>query len=129
MINKDKNVLFNITISKADSDKLALIVADLSQDLGVNLTKSQAIALLIKNYKKEQPKTANKPPKKAYSDNYNYSAQLHALKDKLNCSFTDLERLIGIPYTTIKKYYYGTQQPKEENAQIIKQAIARYGIK
>lgn len=129
MINKDKNVLFNITLSKADNEKLSLIVADLSQDLGVNLTKSQAIGLLIKNYKKEQPKTTNKPPKKAYSDNYNYQAQIQALKLKLNCSYTELSRIIGIPQSTLKKYASGTQQPKEENAQLIKQAIARCGIK
>lgn len=129
MINKDKNVLFNITISKTDNEKLNIIVADLSQDLGLNITKSQAIALLIRNYKKEKPKAEYKPPKKAYNDNYNYQGQLKALKDKLNCSFSDLERLLGIPKTTIKKYYYGTQQPREENAIIIKNAIARYGIK
>ena len=129
MINKEKNILFNITISKADNEKLSLIVADLSQDLGINLTKSQAITLLIRNYKKEQPKTTAKPPKKAYSDNYNYQGQLQALKLKLNCSFTELESIIGIPKTTLKKYYYGTQQPKHENAEIIKRVIARCGIK
>lgn len=127
-INKN-NVNLQLTISKSDSDKLSLIVADLSQDLGIDLTKSQAISLLIRNYKKAKPTQEPKATKKALNDTYNYQGQLHALKDKLNCSFSDLEAIIGIPKTTLKKYYYGTQQPKEENAQIIKNAIARYGIK
>ncbi len=128
-INKDKNVLFNITISKADNEKLNIIVADLSQDLGINLTKSQAIGILIKNYKKESPKATTKPQKKAYSDNYNYQSQIQALKLKLNVSYPHLAEIIGIPLSTLKKYAYGQQQPKDENAKLIKQAIARCGIK
>ena len=130
-INKDKNKSLIITLSNQDINLLNRIVEDISNDLNIELTKSQAIAQLIRNYKKAPtPKPAEqKPTKRQVSDNYNYQAQIRALKDKLNCSFTKLSQILGIPTSTLKKYANGTQQPKEENARIIKNAIARYGIK
>lgn len=134
MINKDKNNVLQITISKTDSAKLDEIQTHLSAFLNIDLTKSQTIAFLIRNYstKPSAKPTTTETPKQApkgVSSGVNYSAQIKALKDKLGVSFTRLGEILGIPPSTLKKYASGTQQPKAENEQIIKTALANYGIK
>lgn len=128
-INKNKNVLFNITISKADNEKLSFIVADLSRNLGIDLTKSQAISILIRNYGNKAPNGSKVEPKPKHQSALNYGAQIRALKDKLSVSFTELSNLLDIPPSTLKKYASDTQQPKEENERKIIDALKRYGIK
>lgn len=129
-INKNKNVMIQITISKADNERLSAIQDELSANLSIELSKSQTIAFLIKNYgaRPTAPTPRNDEPR-AKKGAINYQAQIIALKDKLNVSFTRLSEILGIPASTLKKYASGTQQPKNENEQIIKQALARYGIK
>ena len=126
MINKKKNELIHITLANADVEKLLTIQKSLSELLGLNLTKSQAITFLIRNYD-SKPKTEQPKPKA--NKGVNYQGQITALKDKLNVSYTELSAILGIPTSTLKKYASGTQEPKKENAEIILNALKRYGIK
>ena len=135
-INKEKNTNLQITISKADFERLEKVNDLLNTLLGVDLTKSQTIAFLIRNYGKSplnngvdiignrEPKQATKP-----QTNINYQAQLKALKDKTGASFTELEKMTGISASTLKKYASGIQQPKAENEQLLINAFKNYGIK
>ena len=132
-INKTKNKLLQITLSNADYDRLNQIADLLSTLLGVDLNKSQTIAFLIKNYGKsplnsENDVVANRQPK-SQKDGINYSAQVKALKDKLNVSFPRLSQMLGIPEATLKKYASDKQRPKGENEQLLKDALKKYGIK
>lgn len=129
-INKNKNVNLQLTISKQDSERLLKIQEQLSALLGVEITKSQTIAFLIKNYEKapriQEPK---QKPNRAIKENINYQSQILALKDKINVSYPKLSQIIGIPTSTLKKYASGTQQPQGENEQLLNDALKRYGIK
>ena len=131
-INKDKNQLLQITLSKADIERLFIIQNELSDLLSIELNKSQTIAFLIKNYGKNPIKheinKINTQPR-ASKNNVNYQAQIRALKDKLNVSFTQLSAMLSIPASTLKKYANGTQKPKGENEQLLNDALKTYGIK
>ena len=50
MINKSKNKNLQLTLSNADYERLEQVNDLLNTLLGVNLTKSQAVAFLIRNY-------------------------------------------------------------------------------
>ena len=132
MINKTKNQLLQITLSKSDYERLINIQESLSALLSIDLNKSQTIAFLIKNYGKsplnKEIDFINEKPR-ASKNNINYQAQIRALKDKLNVSFTELSAIVGIPSSTLKKYANGTQQPKGENEQLLNDALKKYGIK
>lgn len=132
MINKSKNINLQITLSKADSERLNNIVESLSALLDIELTKSQAIAFLIKNYGKK-PLNNNgeviKTSPNISPNGVDYSAQVRALKDKTGASFTELSVMVGIPTSTLKKYANGTQKPKGENEQLLLKAFKTYGIK
>lgn len=129
-INKNKNVNLQLTISKQDSERLLKIQEQLSALLGVEITKSQTITFLIKNYEKapriQEPKQKTN---RAIKGNINYQSQILALKDKINVSYPKLSQIIGIPTSTLKKYASGTQQPQGENEQLLNDALKRYGIK
>lgn len=130
MINKNNNVNLQLTISKADNEKLLMIQESLKNLLSIDLTKSQTIAFLIRNYQgqkatNQEPKANTKKPK----SNINYQGQLNALKDKLNVSFHELSQILGIPQSTLKKYAYGQQNPSGENEKLLLDALKRYGIK
>ena len=132
-INKTKNQLLQITLSKQDLERLFVIQAELSETLDIDLNKSQTIAFLIKNYGKsplnsENDVVANRQPK-AEKNGINYSAQVKALKDKINVSYARLSELLGIPSATLKKYASGIQSPKGENQQLLNDALKKYGIK
>ena len=132
-INKDKNILIQITLSKADAERLNGITNLLSTLLDIELTKSQTIAFLIKNYgksplNKENDIVANRQPK-AEKNGINYSAQVKALKDKLGVSYARLSELLSIPAPTLKKYASGIQNPQGENLELLNQALKNYGIK
>lgn len=131
MINKSKNKNLQLTLSNADYQRLIEINELLNTLLGVELTKSQAIAFLIKNYGTNPSKSVDvlKPKREPTKSGINYSAQVKALKDKLNVSFTRLSVIVGIPPSTLKKYASGSQQPKEENLDLLNNALAKYGIK
>lgn len=132
-INKAKNINLQITLSKQDGERLNEIVKLLSTLLDIEITKSQAIAFLIKNYGKSPLNNnidATKPSQpKALKNGLNYQSQVLALKDKLNVSYPKLSQIIGIPETTLKKYASGKQQPQGENEQLLNNALKRYGIK
>lgn len=132
-INKTKNQLLQITLSKQDLERLFVIQAELSETLDIDLNKSQTIAFLIKNYGKTPLKTGNDPiterQPKATNNGINYSAQVKALKDKINVSYARLSELLGIPSATLKKYASGIQSPKGENQQLLNDALKKYGIK
>ena len=102
MINKSKNMNLQITLSKADYERLLTIQNELSIQLSIDLNKSQVIGLLLRNYHGQEPNkpTAPKQNKKVLS----YQSQVLALKDKLNVSYTHLSEIIGIPASTLKKY-------------------------
>lgn len=129
MINKQKNNLLQITLSKADTEKLLSIQSELSALLSIDLNKSQTIAFLIKNYGKSQVKCEMPSKPRAMKGNMNYQALVIALKDKLNVSYAKLSNITGIPETTLKKYASGKQQPKDENERLLNDALKRYGIK
>ena len=126
-INKDTTKLIAISLNNDDFLKLEIINQDLGQKLGLKLTKSQTIALLIKNYGQESK--AKEPQPKPRKTALNYGAQIRALKDKMRVSFTELGQMLDIPPSTLKKYASDTQQPKAENEQKILNALKRYGIK
>lgn len=131
-INKTKNNNLQITLSKADYEKLLSIQNDLSALLSIDLNKSQTIAFLIKNYGKTQPKgeiLQEKQPKHANKNGVDYGAQVRALKDKLNVSYPKLSAIVGIPAPTLKKYGNDTQRPQGENLELLNQALKNYGIK
>ena len=116
-----------ITLSKADYERLLTIQNELSIQLSIDLNKSQVIGLLLRNYHGQEPNkpTAPKQNKKVLS----YQSQVLALKDKLNVSYTHLSEIIGIPASTLKKYANGSQEPKDNNEQLIINALKKYGIK
>ena len=129
-INKETSKIIAISLKNDDLSKLEIITADLSQKIGLKLTKSQTIALLINNYGQESTKKAKEQPQpRTLKNNVNYGAQIRALKDKLHASFTELAQMLDIPASTLKKYASDTQQPKAENEQKILNALKRYGIK
>ena len=133
MINKDKNINLQITLTKATYNKLLEIQEDVSALLDVDLNKSQTISFLIKNYShidhlKTSLNTSQTAPKNNKSA-VNYQAQVKALKDKLDVSYNRLSELLGIPAPTLKKYASGIQQPKGENEILLNKAIKDYGIK
>ena len=131
MVNKDKNTILAITLNKDTATRLNYVVDDLSKSLNIALTKSQAIAILINNYKQPQitqPKPKESKPRTSKTA-LNYQSQLLALKDKLNVSYTHLSEILDIPTSTLKKYASGNQQPQGENEQKLINALKRYGIK
>lgn len=132
MINKSKNQLLQITLSKADYERLIAIQNELSERLSIELNKSQTIAFLIKNYGKlplnQQIDVINTKPR-ASKKGIDYQAQILALKDKLNVSYSKLGEIVGISPSTLKKYVSGIQRPKDENEQLLLQALKRYNIK
>ena len=125
-INKDLNVNLQLTIKKDVYQRLLEIKNELTNLFKIDLSKSDVITYLVNNYQKAN---TLKQPIKAPKQKINYSNQVKALKDKLNVSFSDLSRILGIPQSTLKKYASGTQQPTGENEKILIDAIARYGIK
>lgn len=133
MINKNKNVLIQITLSKADAERLTAISEQLSTLLSIDLNKSQTIAFLIKNYGKSPLNNdidvIAKPNKTTAKSGINYQAQTKALKDKLSVSYPKLAEIIGIPETTLKKYASGKQNPSGQNLELFKKALKDYGIK
>lgn len=130
MINKTKNQLLQITLSKADLERLNAISEELSALLSIDLNKSQTIAFLIKNYgKRPTNQQTEQPQNRAVKSGVNYAAQVLALKDKLNVSYTKLSEIIGIPAATLKKYARQIQAPKGDNEELLKAALKRYGIK
>lgn len=134
MINKTKNTLLQITLNKSDLQRLNAIMEQLSALLSFELNKSQTISFLIKNYGKsplnnETDIFKEQPQRKAAKSGIDYGAQVLALKDKLNVSYTNLGEIIGIPPTTLKKYASGKQAPKDENEEKLKASLKRYGIK
>lgn len=131
-INKTKNINLQITISKADAERLESAQQSISALLDIELTKSQTIAFLIKNYGKtpinNQNETLTKAPKINKNGVY-YGAQVRALKDKMQASYTELSVMLGISASTLKKYASDKQQPQGENLQLLNDALKRYGIK
>lgn len=128
MINKEINTNLQITLKKEDYETLLMIQKSLIDLLAVDLTKSQTIAFLIRNYQTPKDKE-NTTKNTAKNKGVNYQAQINALKDKINVSYTRLSQILGIPESTLKKYAYGKQQPKEQNEKIIIDALKKYGIK
>ena len=127
MINKSKNVNLQLTISKNSYEKLLNIQSDLNELLNFELSKSQTIEYLIKQYETKAPIKADAKAKQ--SEKELYKSRIIALKDALNVSYPRLSEILGIPISTLKKYASGTQQPKGENEKILIDALKRYGIK
>lgn len=127
MINKSKNVNLQLTISKSTYEKLLNIQIDLNELLNFELSKSQTIEYLIKQYENKTPIKAKDKIKQ--SEKELYKARIIALKDALNVSYPRLSQILGIPETTIKKYSMAKQQPTGENKIILDKALKHYGIK
>lgn len=125
---KDTNTRVIFTLSLEENKMLERITDDLSHKIGLQISKSQALRLLIRNYE-TKPNNTTEQPKQKPSASLNYGAQIRALKDKLNASYTELALMLDIPASTLKKYASDTQQPKAENEQKIINALKRYGIK
>lgn len=127
MINKSKNVNLQLTISKNSYEKLLNIQSDLNELLNFELSKSQTIEYLIKQYETKAPIKADAKAKQ--SEKELYKSRIIALKDALNVSYPRLSQIIGIPEPTIKKYAMGKQAPTGENKQLLDNALKHYGIK
>lgn len=135
-INKTKNTNLQITISKDDLKRIEEIQDHFLNNYGIELTKSKAIALVIRRFnaemqqsEKPQAKQPNKTPRTTAKPNGNYQALVIALKDKLGVSYPRLSQIIGIPSSTLKKYGLGQQTPSGENLELLKEALNKYGIK
>ena len=130
MAIKENKQILAISLNNDTTTKLKYVVDDLSKKLNIDLTKSQAITILINDYGKKataQPKESKQ--QRQTNTGLNYQAQVLALKDKLSVSYPKLAEIIGIPTTTIKKYAYGEQSPNGENETKLNNALKRYGIK
>lgn len=127
MINKDLNNNLQLTIKKTSFEKLISIQAELSALFGIELSKSQVIEHLISKYEIKKDNQAQAENKK--QETKSASAQILALKNKLNVSYPRLAEIIGIPETTIKKYAQGKQAPSEKNKDKLKKALKEYNIK
>ena len=125
MINKTRNVNLQLTISKSANEKLLKIQNDLSAILSLNLSKSQTIEYLINKY---QIQAQQQDTEKEQARNKT-SAQINALKDKLNISYPKLAEIIKISLTTLKRYAYGEQEPSGENKILLEKALKQYDIK
>ena len=125
---KETNTRVIFTLSLEENKMLERITDDLSHKIGLQISKSQALRLLIRNYE-TKPNNTTEQPKTKPSASLNYGAQIRALKDKLNASYNKLALMLDIPASTLKKYASDTQQPKAENKQKIINALKRYGIK
>lgn len=113
MINKNKNILIQITLSKANSEKLESIANYLNDFFNMQLTKSQVINYLINNYKVAESKQNKKI--QAKESNQDLRAKLLLLRQQYNLSYPTISELSNIPVSTLKKYGLGQQEPKGEN--------------
>lgn len=134
MINKTKNINLQITINKNDYDLLMSINDGLNQSLGMELTKSQTIAYLIKQYRynglnQSQEHRVEESKAKREEDIIKFRTMTNALKDKLDVSYPRLSEMLGIHQSTLKKYCSGKQAPTGENREILLSAFKKYGIK
>lgn len=131
MINKN-NERFNITLNKADLQKLKLINADLNKRFNLNLTKSQTIKFLINDYKLnfncETAKPKAEQPKKTDILKAENKRKLNELKERLNISIKDLAELLNINFETMRDYFKGRRLPTGENETIINECFIKYGI-
>lgn len=125
MINKTKNNNLQVTIKKESLNKLIEIQKELTAIFNIELSKSQVIEYLINKY--EPQKNIIKAEIKKDS-NTKTSAQIIALKTKLNVSWPRLAEIVNIPETTIKKYKQGKQAPNEKNKQLLEKALKQYKI-
>lgn len=123
-INKDKNINLQLTISKADYERLLKIIEHLNNELFFDINKSQAISYLIKSYNLESQETKAK----AKAQTNEYKALVLTLKERLKASYPQLQELTNISASTIKKYALGTQTPKGENLKKLNDALKKYGI-
>lgn len=136
-INKSLNVNLQITLLKEDAEKLASILKELSASLGFEITKSQAITYLIRNYKtpkkaENSPKATPTPKKTETTANApiinDYQRRILELKNKLGKSYKELAEMLNIPFSNLKKYGIGKYTPKGINAEILNDAFKKYGI-
>ena len=100
MINKNKNVLIQITLSKANSEKLETIANYLNELFNMQLTKSQVVNYLINNYKVAESKQNKKIQTK--ESNQDIRAKLLLLKQQYNLSYPTISELSKIPVSTLK---------------------------
>ena len=148
MINKD-NLRIDITLNKADFQKLKLINADLNKRFNLDLTKSQTIKFLINDYKlnfncetakpkaeqpkktkAEQPQQTTNQKTKEQTDilKAENKRKLNELKERLNISIKDLAELLNINFETMRDYFKGRRLPTGENETIINECFIKYGI-
>lgn len=127
MINKTKNDLIQITLSKNTSNDLQLIIDYLKEQNGYTLTKSKAIEYLIVkkaiSIKAEQSRKAE--PNKRLNK---WQKAINELKTKSNLSYPKLAELTQISITNLKRYSYGEQEPNELNATKLLKTFKNYNI-
>ena len=129
MINKYKNVNLQLTISIKNYEKLLKIQEQMNDLLNFNLTKSQIVEYLIRTFELHKPKGNTKTDSQKTRERELISAQVKALKDKLNVSYPKLEQITGISANTLKKYGSGTQAPTNQNKELLEKALNKYNIK
>ena len=134
MINKTKNVMITATLTKADSEALDGITKELSNTYGFELTKSQTISILIRQYKANsimQPSIQKQDEKKQkrLDDIVKYQSIILALKDKLGLSYNEMADLTGICKGSLIKFKNGDRVPGADNQKILNEIAKRYNIK
>ena len=119
-INKEKNGNLQLTISKADLEQLEQIRADLSEFLNIDLSKSQTITYLIKNYDKTALKTENNEPSKEIKyierfKNKTLSNRVKELRKQLQVSTRKMAQLFNTSVSTTERLIYNEIEPNDKD--------------
>lgn len=119
-INKEKNGNLQLTISKADLEQLEQIRADLSEFLNIDLSKSQTITYLIKNYDKTALKTENNEPSKEIKyierfKNKTLSNRVKELRKQLQFSTRKMAQLFNTSVSTTERLIYNEIEPNDKD--------------
>jgi len=128
MINKD-NVNLQLTISKKDNQRLLEIQTELKGLLTIELTKSQVISFLIRNYGKSTLKSVDISKGTTNQKDFNYQIAINTLKDKIGKSWPIISEITRVSESTLKKYSRGLQNPSGNNKILIDKTLERYGLK
>lgn len=135
-INKSKNVMITATLSKADNEQLNIINKELSNFYGFELSKSQTISILIRQYKdsgikQNQTEQLSKAEREEQhkQEILKYKTIVIALKEKLGVTYKQLSEMTGIYENSLKKFKNGQRAPSKQNKDTLDYAVKKYGIK
>ena len=127
MINKEKNDLIQITLSKNTSQDLQMIIDHLKTSKGYVLNKSKAIEYLIikESLKIKSNQSRKTEPKKRLNK---WQKALNELKAKTKLSYPKLAEYTQVSQTSLKRFFYGELEPSESNANKLIKAFKNNNI-